>query len=464
VEIHAVRILAMEPTTEHTRRKFYNHAHERLRILGEIPVRKFPGGLQPFDADGNPDTSFLAKIPADVGFTFQTVDEDGLLLNMAQTWHQLRPGEIRNDCGGCHAHSQKPTLFQDTAAARADYPIFDLTGATPLVTSRAKDESKRQWDVTRTAGLRYVGGPVNVEYFRDVKPILERSCVACHSGKGGKEPAGNLDLDADHETVNAQHLGNFPGTYYRLAVDEAARYSHKPAGWPSWGTNNASRYIRKWQARRSLLVWKILGRRTDGFSNDDHPTETVPGDIKTLAYKGKPVPDPEKHRHRADLDFTGSAMPPPEAVKAGKVPPLSDEDGRTLFRWIDLGCPIDLDYDPKQPARRGEGWMADDKRPTLTVTWPKAGANARLDRVLVGMHDYYTGIEPGSFEVRADFAIDGVPAGQDLGPRFREKCEGVRELKLEKPIRELGRGKLTVAVKDRQGNRSCVERTFSVKK
>ena len=31
--------------------------------------------------------------------------------------------------------------------------------------------------------------------------------------------------------------------------------------------------------------------------------------------------------------------------KAGKVQPLTDEDRRTICRWIDLGCPIDLDYD-----------------------------------------------------------------------------------------------------------------------
>ena len=82
---------------------------------------------QPLDPDGNPDTSFLAKIPADVAWTFQTLDKDGMVLNMAQTWHQLRPGEVRNNCGGCHAHSQKPTLFKDTAAAKPDYVLFDLT-------------------------------------------------------------------------------------------------------------------------------------------------------------------------------------------------------------------------------------------------------------------------------------------------------------------------------------------------
>src|SRR5262249_20635556 len=148
-DIHAIRILVMEPTTDRhngpkSGRTFRSHASERLRILGEIPVRKFgkaePGasatGGQLLDPDGNPDTSFLAKIPADVAFTFQTLDKDGMVLNMAQTWHQLRPGEVRNDCGGCHAHSQKPTPFDKTWAARKEYEIFDLTKKTPLVTAK----------------------------------------------------------------------------------------------------------------------------------------------------------------------------------------------------------------------------------------------------------------------------------------------------------------------------------------
>src|SRR5205085_7159062 len=62
-DIHAVRVLAMEPTTDrkgaNAGRRFFNHAGERLRVLGEIPVRKFDGGTQPADPDGNPDTSFL---------------------------------------------------------------------------------------------------------------------------------------------------------------------------------------------------------------------------------------------------------------------------------------------------------------------------------------------------------------------------------------------------------------------
>src|SRR5262249_55589707 len=149
---------------------------------------------QPLDPDGNPDTSFLAKIPADVAFTFQTLDRDGMVLNMAQTWHQLRPGEIRNDCGGCHAHSQKPTAFDKTYAAREDYKVFDLTEKTPLLTAKKQASGDPKWDPKDETGLRSDKGTKDVEYFRDIKPILDRSCAACHT-KSAVKPAGNLVLD-----------------------------------------------------------------------------------------------------------------------------------------------------------------------------------------------------------------------------------------------------------------------------
>ncbi|HKB36979.1 MAG TPA: hypothetical protein VKD72_11030 [Gemmataceae bacterium] len=476
-DIHAIRILALEPTSE-TRprggRSYYNHARERMRILGEFPVRKFgkgePGasatGGQPLDPDGNPDTSFLAKVPADVAWTFQTLDRDGMVLNMAQTWHQVRPGEIRNDCGGCHAHSQKPTLFEKTAAAKPDYEVWDLTERTPLLTTRKGDQSGKKWDRDQASGLRFEKGVKNVEYFRDIKPIFERSCVACHTKKA-KETPGRLVLD-DEAPVAAQNpagLGftlTLPGTYARLAADAAGRWGHKPLHRHGWHDLGASRYIRLMQSRRSLLVWKVFGRRTDGWANDDLPYETVPGDPRSLRHKGKPVADTPQVRELARIGFTGSVMPPPDAVKSGKVKPLTDEDRLTLVRWIDLGCPIDLDFDPKSPERRGQGWMCDDNRPTLTLTYPRPGRNDGLTRLLVGMYDYDTGLDMSSFAVVADFPVDGVTAGENLASRFKPTTRGVWEMKLEKPITDLSRGKMTVSVKDRQGNISRIERTFSV--
>ena len=470
-EIHAVRFLAMEPTTDRHHgpkngRLFYSHAQERLRILGEVPVRKFNNmDNQPTDPDGNPDTSFLAKIPADTAFTFQTLDKNGMVLNMAQTWHQVRPGEIRHDCGGCHAHSQQPTHFEDTYAATADYQVFDLTRKTPLITNQEKDQSGKRWDADNSSGLRYLSsGVANVEYFRDVQPILKRSCAACHTAKDERQPAGNLNLDADHEQVNVPNQGKWPGTYYRLAADSRAKFGHKPVihnG--TWRQTNASRYIRKFQSRRSLLIWKIYGQRLDGWTNDDFPTARVAGDSNTLEWAGKPIPNTQRDRDRSDLDFRGKVMPPPEAVKAGKVKALSDEDRRTIVRWIDLGCPIDFDYDSENSNQRGYGWMCDDKRPTLTISEPQRGVNRSLHRILIGMDDYYSGLDVESFTVVADFDLNGISAGDNLSPRFKELSSGVVELKVKQEINSLTEGTITVSVMDRQGNLSRIQRTFSVK-
>jgi hypothetical protein len=473
-EIHAVRIVLLEPTSELNKgRTYYNHARERMRILGEIPLRKFGAdGKQPRDPDGNPDTSFLAKVPADVAWTFQTLDRRGMVLNAAQTWHQVRPGEIRNDCGGCHAHSQKPTDFKLTAAAKADYEPFDLTQKTSLVTTKAADESKKKWDAKDETGLRYESGPKTVEYYRDIKPILERSCVACHSGKSDK-PAGNLVLDDDTpvKALNpASHGGEYtvPGTYARLALDAEGKWGYPPLHQHKWAhlPNAASRYVTMMQARRSLLVWKIYGERLDGWQNDDLPYETVPGDPNSLHHKGQPVPNTNQNRELAHIGYTGSVMPPPEAVKAGKVAPLSDEDRLTLVRWVDLGCPIDLtslQKNQKNPMETGTGWLLDDQRPTLALTLPKAGANAAFDRIIVGMHDTGTGLDAASFSATADFAIDGVAAGEELAKKFKPRTQGVWELKLAKPVTELPKGTLKVSVKDKQGNITRIERVFSVK-
>jgi hypothetical protein len=479
-DIWGIRIVLLEPVSDLGHRQeprsrlftLVSNSEERLRILGEFPVRKFSRSRhaprdgadhaerddykQPLDPDGNHDTSFLAKIPANVAFTFQTLDHNGMVLNMAQTWHQVRPGEVRNNCGGCHAHSQKPTDFNLTAAAKPDYQPWDLTKEHPLFTTRAHDRLGRKVDVKDRTGVRFVKAVKDVEFFRDVKPILDRSCVACHTSKSEK-PAGRLALDdyrpdnrsgfaAGHVTWSGfrQLRRGLPRTYARLA-----------------------QYSPPFQSRRSLLIWKVYGKRLDGFRNEDIPSPPLDFDNEHhIVNWGH-----HHHRERMDVDYRGSVMPPPKAVagtykgpdgKLIKVAPLSDEDRLTLVRWIDLGSPIDLDSDPAHPERRGQGIACDEQRPTLTLTYPQASVNAPLTRLLVGMHDYYSGLDADSFRVVADFPLDGTPAGQNLASRFTALPGNRWELKLAKPLADLPKGKLTVSVKDRQGNITRIERTFSV--
>ena len=244
-------------------------------------------------------------------------------------------------------------------------------------------------------------------------------------------------------------------------MDQRAQFGHKPIihnG--TWRQSNASRYIRKFQSRRSLLIWKIWGERLDGWTNEDFPTAKEPGEAESLEQLGKPISNTQRNRDLSDLDYRGSVMPPVKAVKSGLVQALSDEDKRTLVRWIDLGCPIDLDINKKQ---LGYGWLGDDKRPTLTLTIPAAGKNATFDRILIGAFDYYSGIKSESLSVTANFAIDGIPSGKNLADHFKKKSLGVWEFKLKNPISKLKSGTLNVKVKDLQGNWTEVNRTFSVR-
>jgi len=163
-------------------------------------------------------------------------------------------------------------------------------------------------------------------------------------------------------------------------------------------------------------------------------------------------------------------MPPPEAVAGTYVGPdgqkikvaaLSAEDRLTLVRWIDLGCPIDLDYDAAQPEQRGFGWMLDDQRPTLALTSPRAGVNPPLTKLLIGMYDYGS-LDMASFQVTADFPVEGVPTGKNLASKFRETAPCVWELPLAQPL-SVASGKLTASIRDRQGNETRIERSFSAR-
>ena len=433
-EIFAVRILSMEPTTHlsrgpgtNNRRGFSNHAQERLRILGEIPLRKTnPDGSPLLDSTGMPDTSVLAKIPADVPFTFQTLDKDGLALNTSQTWHQLRPGEVRNDCGGCHAHDKPALDFAGTAASKPDYQLLDLLLKTPLV---------QDGEVTEVDA-----GAVEVEYYRDIKPILHRSCVTCHSVDGVQEAS----LALDDETV----VDGYENTYNRLANDSRADYGIPPViSNGSWRQTNTSRYVRAFQSRRSLLAWKVFGRRLDGWTNDDHPTESVPGDASTLPA--------DASANDADIDYLGTIMPPPDSG----VPPLTEEEKGLFARWIDLGCPIDS----PEPVRQAFGWFADELRPTLAVSLPAPGRTLEpLTTIRIGAFDYYTGLDESTLSVTADFEVNGLAPGTELAPGFAETGDHIWTLPLSPPITSLHRGLLTVSIKDTAGNITTCERTFTI--
>jgi len=85
------------------------------------------------------------------------------------------------------------------------------------------------------------------------------------------------------------------------------------------------------QSRRSLLMWKLFGERLDGWTNADHPTETVPGDPMTLPMGAS--------ANEADLDYTGSATrnPPAQASLRGLPAVSASVDFQDLSRRLPCG-------------------------------------------------------------------------------------------------------------------------------
>ncbi|KAA3608271.1 MAG: hypothetical protein DWQ01_14565 [Planctomycetota bacterium] len=284
-EVYAVQVVAdMEHVDTRAKRNLpgfrsHNLGTQIWGILGEVPVENLDEFGQPiFDSMGNLDTSFEARIPANVPYHHRLIDKDGITLTGEYTWLNARPGERKTHCGGCHAHSTDVIHlpFDDAVANQPNYPREDLALQTPLV---GQDDQGQPFLTYHQEKIRVV------EFYRDVKPIFEAKCNSCHSGS---QAAAGLDLaDPDAVTHLAFH-------------DESL-----------WAYHQATRYVRKNSAAQSLLAWKVYGRRLDRRDNADRPD---------------------------DVDFTGTIMPPPNSGQD----PLTFEEKRTIANWIDLGCLTDM--------------------------------------------------------------------------------------------------------------------------
>ncbi len=216
----------------------------------------------------------------------------------------------------------------------------------------------------------------------------------------------------------------------------------------AWRQTNASRYVRKFQSRRSLLVWKIFGRRLDGWANTDHPTETAPGDAATLPRGANP--------RDADVDYTGAMMPPPDSG----VPPLTGEEKLTIVRWIDLGAPIDLG---RENGRPGYGWFLDETRPTLTISSPRPNRNDQpITEIRIGIADAYTGVNGRSLSVTADVSVAGRRPGTELAGLGRFLGDGIFSIAVTPPLAAAGEAHITATIRDGQGNLTATTVRFTV--
>lgn len=426
-EIYALRVLLQEPLSDlsypDNNPQHLTHGRERLRILGEVPVRGplsgKPGNPLTTLPDGRvvADTSFLVRVPADASVMFQSIDSRGLALNTAQTWHQVRPGEARYDCGGCHSHSRESVDFSTTAAARPDYARRDLALSTPLL---ARDPGGSNAIELRAARA------VSVEYFRDIVPILDARCAACHGATAAAGPGPGLRLAS-----NAAPVQGWPAAFHALAL--AASDPVTGTAYTRTLSNQAAqptRYLRALQARQSLLLWAVWNARLDGRSNATR---------------------------NDDIDFAGHPT----------IPGLSDAERFTLARWVDTGAGIELRNRPDPgdtPSQQNLwGYNDDDLRPSLSLRPTLAAAETAgyVDAIDVAAFDIESGLRTaaGAWSLSADRSIGAAAAGSNLAAAASLAGDGsLRRILL--PARVTAPTTFTLRVRDVAGNWSELQRRY----
>ncbi|MBQ9873916.1 MAG: SUMF1/EgtB/PvdO family nonheme iron enzyme [Thermoguttaceae bacterium] len=155
------------------------------QVLGTVPV--------------NEDGSALFTVPANVPIAIQPLDENGQALQQMRSWFTAMPGEFLS-CVGCHEDENSTSSASSVA-----------------FTSDREPSPIRPWN-----------GPMRgFSFDREVQPVLDHYCVACHDGKDRGWGVVPLDLRGGNIIdgfVSAlqmgeprQRCGKFSTSYMNLA-------------------------------------------------------------------------------------------------------------------------------------------------------------------------------------------------------------------------------------------------------
>jgi len=379
------------------------------RILGEFPVRKFNGsGVQPVDSQGNPDTSFVLKIPAHTPFLFQTLDKRGMALDIETTSRTVVAGE-QQFCGGCHVHTRESIdPFVSLAKLDVSSPFGDFSGSSaPLLTENAAG------DIIATPAIEIydeslVPGVTKrksfaVEWENGISQIMETRCAACHKEDAAAQQLTGLRLDGNHRTYSlitgskyiredGQQIDTrtLPGDGL-LDVINQTEGTDRITGHQQ--CCRQSRWISKLSARASMLIWAMYGERLDGRNpetgmpwgeNGEVIPDAIPAMMRNLPVDngGRDHPEvwPKVNEHLAYLD--GSSPMAGTTV-------MPEHEKRLVARWIDMGAPKLNVHD-------------DMIRPVLTVT-PIVEAGS-ISTVLLGVWDD-SPLDYSRFEVKHNGAV-----------------------------------------------------------
>jgi formylglycine-generating enzyme required for sulfatase activity len=159
------------------------------RVLGTVPVYE--------------DGSAKFRLPANVPVSLQPLDAEGKAVQLMRSWMTAMPGEVVQ-CAGCHEPQNTAPIRQETIAM----------GKPPVEIA--------PWY-----------GPLRgFSYPREVQPVVDRYCVACHDGRPSSEGGASPDLRGDVKIADWAQVtpgrGGDRGGKFSVGYYELSRYVRRP--------------------------------------------------------------------------------------------------------------------------------------------------------------------------------------------------------------------------------------------
>lgn len=227
-----------------------NGAHDRTRILAELPVA--------------PDSSFEATVPAGVPFRMQALDRDRMAIGAQQNrWIFVNGGEsfpggvspelFGASCAPCHG---SPSGVPEEAVV---VPDAVTSASITLATHENLDRRHRLEPPTLGAATS-----VTVDYRRDVQPILDRTCAVegCHVAPA---PAAGLSLEGQATR------------FYSRSYESLLRRGEGSVGGHAYVDERGS------SARGSALIERLTGRELDAPARLSGTCPPVGADVPPLS-------------------------------------------------------------------------------------------------------------------------------------------------------------------------------------
>jgi formylglycine-generating enzyme required for sulfatase activity len=159
------------------------------RVVGTAPVHE--------------DGSAYFRIPANMPVSLQPLDSEGKALQLMRSWMTAMPGEVVS-CSGCHEPQNHAPIVRRTLAQAG--PPAEIT----------------PWR-----------GPLRgFSYAREVQPVIDKQCVACHDGQARPDGPKIADLRGtvkikDWSSVTPGNGGGHAGKF-SVGYAELHRYVRRP--------------------------------------------------------------------------------------------------------------------------------------------------------------------------------------------------------------------------------------------